>query len=129
MRRVCSVQKRPGSLSSICLSEPSRAGASYHSRRLLIANAAIADARVGSHVETATKPNSATHAIALKQSGLTLLTARHEGEPLEQVHVLLVLDQRAVQRRDELLGVALAQRLRADILDHEQLEPVEQLRG
>jgi hypothetical protein len=39
------------------------------------------------------------------------------------VHVLLVLDQRAVQRRDELLGVALAQRLRADVLDHEQLEP------
>ena len=39
------------------------------------------------------------------------------------MHVLLVLDQRAVQRRDELLGVALAQRLRADVLDHEQLEP------
>src|SRR5262245_50087028 len=70
-----------------------------------------------------------TNGIFDAPHALTLLAPRHEGEPLEQVHVLLVLDQRAVQRRDELLGVALAQRLRADVLDHEQLEPVEQLRG
>ena len=36
---------------------------------------------------------------------LALLPAGHEGQPLEEVHVLLVLEQRAVQRRDELLGV------------------------
>ena len=35
--------------------------------------------------------------------------AAQEGELLEQVHVLLVLEQGAVQRRDQLLGVALAQ--------------------
>ena len=35
---------------------------------------------------------------------LALLPARHEGQALEQMHVLLVLEQRAVQRRNELLG-------------------------
>ena len=42
------------------------------------------------------------------------------------MHVLLVLEQRAVQRRDQPLGVALAQGFGADVLDHQQLEPVEQ---
>ena len=42
------------------------------------------------------------------------------------MHVLLVLDQRAVQRRDQLLRIALAQRLRADVLDHQELQPVQQ---
>src|ERR1700730_2056459 len=62
-------------------------------------------------------------------TALPPLPARHEGEALEQVHVLFVLDQGAVQRRDQLLGVALAQRLGADVFDHEELEPVQQLRG
>src|SRR5580704_17034025 len=53
----------------------------------------------------------------------------HERQPFEQVHILLVLDQRAVQRRDEFLRIALAQRLDRDVLDHQELEPVEQLRG
>src|SRR5581483_88876 len=39
------------------------------------------------------------------------LSACEEGEPLEQVHVLLVLEQRPVQRRDELPRIALAQGL------------------
>src|SRR5262249_7449452 len=57
------------------------------------------------------------------------LAPRHERQPLEQMHVLLVLDQRAGERWDELFRVALAQRLGADVLDHQQLEPVEQLRS
>jgi len=38
--------------------------------------------------------------------GVSALAPRHEREPLEQVHVLLILDQRAVQRLDQLLRVA-----------------------
>src|SRR5215471_19925973 len=34
---------------------------------------------------------------------LSPLAPRHERQPLEQVHVLLVLDQRAGERRDQLL--------------------------
>ena len=53
------------------------------------------------------------------------LAPRHERQPFEQMHVLLVLEQRAVQRRDQLLGIALAQNLRADVFDHQQLQPVQ----
>jgi hypothetical protein len=55
--------------------------------------------------------------------------ARHEGQTLEQMHVLLVLEQRAVQRRDELLGILGAQRVGRHVLDHQELQPVEQLGG
>jgi hypothetical protein len=48
---------------------------------------------------------------------------------LEQVHVLLVLQERAVQRRDQLGGIALLQHLGRDLVDHQQLDPVEQLGG
>src|SRR5262245_16244228 len=54
---------------------------------------------------------------------------RHKRQSLEQMYVLLVLDERAVQRRDQLLAVTLAQGLGTDVLDHQELEPVEQLRG
>jgi hypothetical protein len=47
---------------------------------------------------------------------------RHERQPLEQVHVLLILDHRAVQRRDQLLRIALAQGLGADVLDPQELQ-------
>src|SRR5579883_557065 len=39
---------------------------------------------------------------------LSPLSSRHERQPLEQVHVLLVFDQCAGERRHELLRVALA---------------------
>ncbi len=42
-----------------------------------------------------------------------------EGQPLEQMDVLLVLEQRAMQWRNELLRVALAQNLGSDILDQQ----------
>src|SRR5262249_11486783 len=57
------------------------------------------------------------------------LPAGDEGKPLEQVHVLFVLEQCAVQRRDQLARVTLAQRLGADVLVEEQLDPVEQFGG
>jgi hypothetical protein len=53
----------------------------------------------------------------------------HEHQPLEEVHVLLVLEQRAVQRRDAGLLVGRAQRLDRDLLGHQQLEPVDELGG
>src|SRR4029079_2308885 len=52
---------------------------------------------------------------------------RHERKPLEQMHVLLVLDQSSMQRRNKFFGVALAYRLRTDVFAHQQLEPVEKL--
>src|ERR1700739_2182919 len=55
--------------------------------------------------------------------------ARHEGEALAQMHVLLILEKRDVQRRDQALWIALAQGLGGYVLDHQKLEPVEQLRG
>ncbi|MNL16311.1 hypothetical protein D3C87_1373460 [compost metagenome] len=43
------------------------------------------------------------------------------------MHVLLVLQQRAVQRRNRGLAVGAAQRLGGNVLGHQQLEPVDQL--
>src|SRR5438876_4733829 len=68
--------------------------------------------------------------IAISSSALLpLLPTRHEGQALEEMDVLLVLEQRAVQRRDELLGILGAQRVGRHVLDHQQFQPVEQLRG
>jgi hypothetical protein len=39
-----------------------------------------------------------------------ILPPRQEGQPFEQLDVLLVLQQRAMQGRDELVGIFLAQR-------------------
>ena len=66
--------------------------------------------------------------LSLKNGGGRLpLAAAEEGELLEQMHVLLVLEQGAMQRRDQFLGVALAQCLRRNVLIEQQLEPVEEL--
>ena len=60
---------------------------------------------------------------------VSAVVPRHEHQPLEQVDVLLVLQQRAVQRRDDGLVVARAQRFGRNVLGDEQLEPVQQFRG
>ena len=60
---------------------------------------------------------------------LSILSPRHKRQPLEQMHVLLVLEQRAMEGRNELLGIALAQGFRSDVFDHQELEPVEKLGG
>src|SRR5581483_3298345 len=56
------------------------------------------------------------------------LAAVQEGEPLEEMNVLLILQKRAMQRRNELLWIPLAQGFRRDILVEQQFEPVEQFR-
>src|SRR6202034_3867129 len=65
----------------------------------------------------------------LRATWLLALAPAQKCDPLEQMHVLLVLEQRAVQRRDQFLGVALAQRLWRNVLVEQKLEPVEQLRS
>jgi hypothetical protein len=55
------------------------------------------------------------------------LPAGEEGELLEQMHVLLVLEQRAVQGRDQLLRLFLPQRLGRNVLIEQKLQPVQQL--
>src|SRR5256885_4156198 len=66
--------------------------------------------------------------MGARTAGLRAL-ARHEDEALEQVHVLLVLQQRAVQRRDDGLAVLGPQGVGRDVLGEQKLQPVEQLRG
>src|SRR5439155_20351100 len=55
--------------------------------------------------------------------------ARHEDDALEQVDVLLVLEQRAVQRRNERLAIAALQRFGRNVFGQQQFEPVEELGG
>src|SRR5688500_7302602 len=52
-----------------------------------------------------------------------------EDELFEKVHVLLVLQERAVERWNRSLGVVGTQRLGRNVLGEQQLEPVEQFRG
>src|SRR5690606_19508414 len=59
----------------------------------------------------------------------TLLPARHERQTFQQMHVLLVLQQGAVQGRDRLGGIALLEDLVGDIVGQQQLEPVHQFRS
>src|SRR5215211_75634 len=55
------------------------------------------------------------------------LAPRREGELLEEMHVLLVLEEGSAQRRDELPRIALTQGIGADILGQKELEPIEEL--
>src|SRR5205823_14943289 len=53
----------------------------------------------------------------------------HEHQPFEEMNVLLILEQRAVQRRDDGLAVLGTQRLGRDVFGEEELQPVEKLAG
>src|SRR5213078_1077185 len=53
----------------------------------------------------------------------------HKGDPLEQVHILLVLEERPVERRNDDLLVRASQRFGRDLLGEQQLQPVEKLGG
>src|SRR5437870_5105412 len=66
--------------------------------------------------------------MGAKATGLRAL-ARHEDKTLEEMDVLLVLEQRAVQRRDDGLAVLGPQGVGRDVLGEQELQPVEQLRG
>src|SRR5690606_32204798 len=79
-------------------------------------------------LRSAKKKSSSMSILALR--GLRLAVAAcHEHHPLEQVHVLLVFEQRAVQRRQQLAVAVLAQGFRRQVFRHQQLEPVQQLGG
>ena len=60
----------------------------------------------------------ACKALKLQPKGGLLLPLPpvQERQPLEKLHILLVLQERAMQRRDELARVALSERLGVDIL-------------
>src|SRR5450759_1118313 len=62
-----------------------------------------------------------------KKKNLTSIPAIEKQQLLEQVHILFVLEQRAVQRRNQLLRVVAAQRLGRYILGDQQLDPIQQL--
>src|SRR5258708_5448032 len=64
---------------------------------------------------------------AAARSGSAALAPREEGQALEQMHVLLVLEECAVERRDHGLGVLGPDRVRRQILDEQQLQPVQEL--
>src|SRR4030095_13262421 len=53
----------------------------------------------------------------------------HEHELLEEVHVLLVLEQGAVERRDRRFRVVRAQGFPRDVLGDGGLDPAAELRG
>src|SRR3546814_2735166 len=55
------------------------------------------------------------------------LAAVDEGEALEQHHVCLVLEESAVERRDQRLDVPRTEHVERQVLVHEQLQPVEKL--
>src|SRR5213592_1129793 len=55
--------------------------------------------------------------------------ARHKDEPLEEMHILLVLQQCPVEGRDNGLAVLGPQGVGRDVLREQELQPVEQLGG
>ncbi len=63
------------------------------------------------------------------KKNLTSIAAVQEHQLLEEVHVLLVLEERAVERRDDLLLIARGEHRRVDVFGEQQLQPVDQLRG
>src|SRR5713101_13122 len=66
--------------------------------------------------------------MGAKTAGLRAL-ARHEDEALEQVDILIVLEQGAVQRRDDGLAVFGSQGVGRNVLGEQELQPIEQLGG
>src|ERR1700722_671934 len=56
------------------------------------------------------------------RGGASPLAAIQKSEPFEKMDVLLVLQQRAMQGRNQLLGVALAQRFGRNILVEQQFQ-------
>src|SRR5437667_5421132 len=98
-----------------CQSSPSRA-----------ASIASASCARESGSSAACRPVSVTGCAKVMVSAIVPL---HEHQFLEQRDVLLVLQQRAHQRRHGYLVVLAVQRGDRDVLGDEQLEPVEQFAG
>src|ERR1700687_6490133 len=73
--------------------------------------------------------DTGTPARRSRKKNLTSIPAVKEQQLLEQLHVLLVLEQGAVQGRDELLRVVAAQDLGRNVLGHQELDPIQELGG
>src|SRR5580704_16087629 len=73
--------------------------------------------------------DTGTPARRSRKKNLTSIPAVKEQQLLEQLHVLLVLEQRAIQGRDELLRIVAAQGLGRNVLGHEELDPIQELGG
>src|ERR1700693_2751533 len=73
--------------------------------------------------------HTGTPGLFSSSKNLTSMPAAQEQQLLEQVHVLLVLEQRSVQRRYQLLGVVAAQYFGRNVLGNQQFDPVEELGG
>ena len=58
---------------------------------------------------------------------LAHFAAMHKGKTLQQLDVLLVLEQRTVQRWDGLAVVAVFENLIGNIVRHQQLQPIDEL--
>src|SRR5437762_5790846 len=98
----------------------------YHSRHSSPSAAArlrSASCFRASGSSVACRPSSVTGSMNATLSS----RSRHEGDPFEQVHILLVLEQGAVERRNHDLLVGAAKRLGRDVLGEQELEPVEEL--
>src|SRR6202795_5217810 len=73
--------------------------------------------------------DTGTPAFFSSKKNLTSIPAAEEQQLLEQVHVLLVLEQRSVQRRYQLLRVVASQTFGRNVLGDQQFDPVEELGG
>src|SRR5690606_13564512 len=56
-------------------------------------------------------------------------TTGHKRQPLQQMHILLVLQQSVVMRRNRLSRIMITQDFRRNLIGHQQLQPVNLLRG
>src|SRR6202790_867764 len=73
-------------------------------------------------------PSSVTGSIQrLMLAAFSTVVAVHEKQAFEQAQVLFVLQQRTVQRRDDLLLIGGRQRLRANVLGRPPFTPAEQI--
>src|SRR5208337_2915470 len=89
----------------------------------------VADEKQTAHVRTLLKGVGLRKRDAIETGCALSLAAAQKSELFEQMHVLLVLQERAMQWRDQLFGLLLAQRLGRDVLVEEKFQPVEQFRG
>src|ERR1700687_5394107 len=73
--------------------------------------------------------DTGTPALFSSRKNLTSIPAVEEQQLLEQVHVLLVLEQRSVQGRYQLLRVVASQTFRRNVLGDQQFDPIEERGG
>src|SRR5260370_33883646 len=73
--------------------------------------------------------DTGTPALRSRKKNLTSIPAVKEQQLLEQLHVLLVLEQGAIQRRGGVLFLVAAPGPRREILGYPGLYPIQELDG